>query len=122
CAVANATLDLFEQQDTIKLNQGLAAHMAKTVAPLAEHPHVADIRQHGMTLAIEMVKNKATREAYDWKERRGLRVYQHGLQQGAMLRPLGNVVYWMPPYVITEDQIDWLGEVTRQGIDIATAD
>ena len=120
CAVANATLDLFEQQDTIRLNKGLAAHMAKVAAPLADHPHVADVRQLGMVLAIEMVKNKSTGEAYDWRERRGLRVYKHGLEQGALLRPLGNVVYWMPPYVITEEQIDWLGEITRQGIDLAT--
>lgn len=120
CAVANATLDLFEQQDTIKLNQRLAQKMGEAAAPFTDHPHVADVRQCGMTLAIEMVKDKATREAYDWKERRGLRVYQHGLEQGALLRPLGNVVYWMPPYVITEEQIDWLADITQQGIDIAT--
>lgn len=122
CAVANATLDLFEQNDTIAANQNLARRMAAAAAPLADHPHVGDIRQHGMTLAIEMVRNKATREAYDWKERRGLRVYHHGLEQGALLRPLGNVVYWMPPYVISEEQIDWIGQITRQGIDLATAD
>ncbi len=122
CAVANATLDLFEQQDTIRANRSLSERMAQAAAPLAEHPHVADIRQHGMTLAIEMVKDKASREPYDWKERRGLRVYRHGLERGALLRPLGNVVYWMPPYVISEGEIDWIGEVTREGIDIATRD
>ncbi len=122
CAVANATLDLFEQQDTVRANRALSARMAQAAAPLAEHPHVADIRQHGMTLAIEMVRDKATREPYDWKERRGLRVYRHGLERGALLRPLGNVVYWMPPYVISEDEIDWIGQVTREGIDLATRD
>ncbi len=122
CAVANATLDLFEQQDTVRANRALSARMARAAAPLAEHPHVADIRQHGMTLAIEMVRDKATREPYDWKERRGLRVYRHGLERGALLRPLGNVVYWMPPYVISEDEIDWIGQVTREGIDLATRD
>ena len=122
CAVANATLDLFERYDTINANKALSAHMARAAEPLKDHPHVSDVRQHGMTLAIEMVRNKKTREAYDWKERRGLRVYQHGLEQGALLRPLGNVVYWMPPYVITPDQIDWIAKITREGIDIATAD
>lgn len=122
CAVANATLDLFEQNNTIVANRALAQRMAEAAAPLADHPHVSDIRQHGMTLAIEMVRDKATREAYDWKERRGLRVYQHGLSKGALLRPLGNVVYWMPPYVITEEQIDWIAQITREGIDLATAD
>ena len=122
CAVANATLDLFESQDTIRANRVLAQRMREAAAPLADHPHVGDIRQHGMTLAIEMVKDKATREPYDWKERRGLRVYRHGLENGAMLRPLGNVCYWMPPYVITEEQIDWIGQLTREGIDLATRD
>ena len=92
------------------------------LAPLAAHPHVADVRQCGMVAAIEMVADKASREPYDWRERRGLRVYRHGLANQALLRPLGNVVYWMPPYVITDEQIDWLAEVTRGGIDLATAD
>ncbi len=122
CSVANATLDLFEQQDTIRLNQRLAEKMAEAAAPFHDHPHVADVRQTGMVLALEMVRDKTRREAYDWRERRGLRVYQHGLSQGALLRPLGNVVYWMPPYVITEQQIDWLAGITREGIDLATAD
>lgn len=122
CAVANATLDLFEQNDTINANQALAQRMHEAAAPLADHPHVGDIRQHGMTLAIEMVKDKQNRTPYDWKERRGLRVYRHGLENGAMLRPLGNVVYWMPPYVITPEQIDWIGKLSREGIDLATAE
>ena len=74
-----------------------------------------------MVLAMEMVKDKKTREEYDWKERRGIEVYKYGLSQGALLRPLGNVVYWMPPYVITEEQIDWLAKITREGIDRATS-
>ncbi len=121
CSVANATLDLFEQQDTVQANRKLAARMASAAATLADHPHVGDIRQTGMILAIEMVAQRSSRTPYDWRERRGLRVYQHALQRGALLRPLGNVIYWMPPYVITEEQIDWIAEVTREGIDIATA-
>lgn len=122
CAVANATLDLFEQSDVIGRNRTLAARIGEVLAPLAEHPHVAEVRQCGMVAAIEMVADKASREPYDWRERRGLHVYRHGLANQALLRPLGNVVYWMPPYVITEEQIDWLAEVTRGGIDRATAD
>lgn len=120
CSVALATLELFEQQDTIIANRRLAARMQASTAHLADHPHVAEVRQHGMILAIEMVKDKATREAFDWKERRGLKVYQHALERGALLRPLGNVVYMMPPYVITEEQIAFLAEVASEGIDIAT--
>ena len=42
------------------------------------------------------------------------------MQKGALLRPLGNVVYFLPPYIITPEQIDWLAEVATQGIDLAT--
>ncbi len=121
CAVANATLDLFESQDSIHANQVLAAQMAKAVEPLWNHPHVGDIRQLGMVLAIEMVKDRTGRTPYDWTERRGLRVYRYGLEHETLLRPLGNVVYWMPPYVIDEEQIAALGRVTAAAIDVATA-
>jgi len=67
-----------------------------------------------------MVQDKATRTAYPWQERRGLRVYQHALERGALLRPLGSVVYFLPPYVITPGEIDFLAEVASEGIDIAT--
>ena len=52
--------------------------------------------------------------------RRGLAVYQHALTRGALLRPLGSVVYFLPPYVITPEQIDFLAEVASEGIDLAT--
>jgi adenosylmethionine-8-amino-7-oxononanoate aminotransferase len=69
-----------------------------------------------------MVKNKASREPYPWQERRGLRVSQQGLQKGVLLRPLGNVIYFMPPYVITPEQIIYLAEVAWEGIELATRD
>jgi adenosylmethionine-8-amino-7-oxononanoate aminotransferase len=67
-----------------------------------------------------MVRDKRSRTPYDWRERRGLRVYEHGLERGVLLRPIGNVVYFMPPYVIAEDEIRLMVEVAREGIDIAT--
>ncbi|MNF48836.1 Adenosylmethionine-8-amino-7-oxononanoate aminotransferase [compost metagenome] len=94
--------------------------MASATAHLADHANVAEVRQTGMALAIEMVQDKATKTAYPWQERRGLQVYQHALERGALLRPLGSVVYFLPPYVITPEQIDFLAEVAGEGIDIAT--
>ncbi|MFZ5537161.1 MAG: adenosylmethionine--8-amino-7-oxononanoate transaminase [Pseudomonadota bacterium] len=120
CAAALATLDLFEQTDVLGANRRLSQVMGEATAGLADHPHVAEVRQSGMILAIEMVQDKATRTPYPWQERRGLRVFEHGLAHEALLRPLGNVVYWMPPYVITEDEIARLATVTRAGIDVAT--
>ncbi len=120
CAAALATLDIFEQDNVIEANKALAARMATATAHLADHPQVAEVRQTGMAVAIEMVADKASKTPYPWQERRGLKVYQHALQRGALLRPLGSVVYFLPPYCITEEQIDFLAEVASEGIDIAT--
>lgn len=120
CAAALATLDIFEQDDVIEANKPLARRMAEATAHLVDHPHVGEVRQTGMALAIEMSADKARRTPYPWQERRGLAVYQHALSRGALLRPLGNVVYFLPPYVITPEQIDFLAEVASEGIDLAT--
>ncbi len=90
CAAALATLDIFEQDNVIEANKALAARMASATAHLADHPHVAEVRQTGMALAIEMVQDKASKTAYPWQERRGLKVFQHALERGALLRPLGS--------------------------------
>ncbi|MES2818833.1 MAG: adenosylmethionine--8-amino-7-oxononanoate transaminase [Pseudomonadota bacterium] len=120
CAAALATLDIFEQDDVIERNKPLAARMGSATAHLVNHPQVAEVRQTGMALAIEMVQDKASKTPYPWQERRGLKVFEHALSRGALLRPLGSVVYFLPPYVITEEQIDFLAEVASEGIDIAT--
>ncbi len=122
CRVALATLDLFAQDDVLGRNRELARQMGAAAAPLAEHPHVAEVRQTGMILAIEMVRDKATREPYPWQERRGLRVYRHALTRGVLLRPLGNVIYFMPPYVIASEDIRLMAELAAEGIDLATRD
>ncbi|MFI8745782.1 adenosylmethionine--8-amino-7-oxononanoate transaminase [Pseudomonas sp. NPDC077186] len=120
CAAALATLDIFRDDDVIAKNKALAARMASATEHLKDHPHVAEVRQTGMALAIEMVADKASKTAYPWQQRRGLAVYQHALSRGALLRPLGSVVYFLPPYVISPEQIDFLAEVASEGIDIAT--
>ncbi|MGA7979336.1 MAG: adenosylmethionine--8-amino-7-oxononanoate transaminase [Chromatiaceae bacterium] len=122
CRAALASLDIFEEDAVLTANASLAQVMADAITPLTEHPHVAEVRQTGMILAVEMVRDKASREPYPWQERRGLRVYRHGLRRGALLRPLGNVIYLMPPYVITPDQLRWLAEIVAEGVDVATSD
>jgi len=122
CAVARETLRMFADTPVIDNNRVLAAHMAAAAAPLAAHRHVAEVRQTGMILAIEMVRDKATRTPYDWRERRGLAVYRHALSRGVLLRPIGNVIYFMPPYVITPEHIALLGQVAAEAIEVATCD
>jgi adenosylmethionine-8-amino-7-oxononanoate aminotransferase len=120
CSAALATLDLFNRDNTLIRNRELSAQMTAATASLIDHPHVAEVRQTGMILAIEMVKDKPSREPYPWQERRGLKVYRHGLTRGVLLRPLGNVIYFMPPYVITPDEIRLMAAVATEGIDHAT--
>jgi adenosylmethionine---8-amino-7-oxononanoate aminotransferase len=122
CAAALASLAIFREDHTLERNRMLAAHMGARAGALEDHPHVAEVRQHGMIVAIELTRNKALREPYPWQERRGLSLYRHALTRGVLLRPIGNVVYFMPPYVITPEEIDLMVEVAREGIERATCD
>lgn len=119
-AAALATLDIFQSEKVIDKNRILSACLAKAVASLKDHPHIGDVRQTGMVVAIEMVANKQTKEPFPWTERRGLQVFQYALSQGVLLRPIGNVVYFMPPYIITPEQINWMVGITVEAINRAT--
>ncbi len=122
CAAARACLRLFREQQVLEKNLALAAHLGARAAALAEHPHVAEVRQRGMIVAAELVRDKAARTPYPWSERRGLTIYRHALRRGVLLRPIGNVVYFMPPYVVTPEEIDLMVEVAAEGIRLATCD
>ncbi|HST27083.1 MAG TPA: adenosylmethionine--8-amino-7-oxononanoate transaminase [Rudaea sp.] len=119
CRAALATISIFRDEPVLERNRELAARMAKRLAPLTGHPHVADVRQTGMIAAVELVRDKATRTPFAATERRGLRVYRHGLERGVLLRPLGDVVYFMPPYVVTIEEIDLMIDVAIEGIEKA---
>ncbi|MEP7186801.1 MAG: adenosylmethionine--8-amino-7-oxononanoate transaminase [Rhodanobacter sp.] len=119
CRVALETLAIFRDEPVLERNRQLATHLAQRLAPLRDHPHVADVRQTGMIAAIELVADKLSRKPYPASERRGLQVYLHGLANGVLLRPLGNVVYFMPPYVVTTQEIDLLVDTAMAGIERA---
>ena len=122
CAAGLASLDIFAQDNVIANNLMLSACLKNAIAPLNDHPNIVDVRQTGMIAAVEMGKDKNSKQSYPWQERRGLKVYQHGPQHGVLLRPLGNVIYFMPPYVITEEQIVQMVSVANEGIALATQD
>jgi adenosylmethionine---8-amino-7-oxononanoate aminotransferase len=122
CAAARATLAIFHEDRVLERNRELSTYLGARAAPLADHPHVAEVRQRGLIVAIEMVRDKARRDPYPWQERRGLAVYRHGLERGVLLRPIGNVIYFMPPYVITPPEIDLMVDVAAEGIEKATRD
>ncbi|MGB5964262.1 MAG: adenosylmethionine--8-amino-7-oxononanoate transaminase [Sulfurimonadaceae bacterium] len=99
CAAANATLDLFESENIIERNRETSKYIASKLERFESLANVKEVRQCGMVAAIEL-------EGYDASERIGLKVYEYGLKHGVLLRPLGHIVYFMPPYIITKDEID----------------
>ena len=119
CAAALATLGIFREENVINTNRILSQEFAKQCARFHSHPNVSDVRQCGMIMAIELVKDKATKEPFPWQQRRGMKVYRYGLEHGVLLRPIGNVVYFMPPYVITTEEIRMLVDVAERGIELA---
>jgi adenosylmethionine-8-amino-7-oxononanoate aminotransferase len=121
CAAALATLEIFATEPVLERNGVLAARMAARAAPLAAHPHVAEVRQCGMILAIETVRDRTTREPFPWQERRSLRAYRHALSRGVLLRPLGGVIYCMPPYIISPEEIDLMIDVAAECVERSCA-
>ncbi len=120
CAAALASLAIFAEQPVLQRNLELAAHLAKRLEPLRAHPHVANLRQTGMIAALDLVADKATRMPWPGAERRGLRFYRHALAHAMLLRPLGDTVYFLPPYCIDESDIDRMVAVALAAIDVAT--
>jgi len=109
CSAALATLDIFENEDVLGENRKKSLHIAKSFDRFRVLPNVKEVRQTGMVTAIEL-------KGYTPEERIGLKVYQYGLDHGVLLRPLGPVIYFMPPYVINYEEIDRMVNVAYEGI------
>ena len=121
CAAAIASLSIFDADDVLARNQATAATMAAHARAIASLPHVADARQAGMILAFELTKDGDKRTPFDPASRVGLRAYRAALERGVVLRPLGDILYWMPPYCVDDEQLDVLARVTHGAIVEATA-
>jgi adenosylmethionine-8-amino-7-oxononanoate aminotransferase len=121
-AAALATLELFDEEQTLTRLVPKIARLQEHLARLAQHPHVGDVRQRGLIAGIELVRDRATKEPYPWAEKRGIRVCQHALSRGVWLRPLGNVVVIMPPLAISLDELDQICLAVEEGIVRATED
>lgn len=107
CTAALATLEIFETEDVLARNRDRANWLAAAAAPLAAHPAVRHLRQQGMILAFDVES-----EIPGFSRR----FFTAALERELLLRPIGNTVYWMPPYVLDEAQCHWLGERTLQAL------
>ncbi|QNH20374.1 adenosylmethionine--8-amino-7-oxononanoate transaminase [Xanthomonas sp. GW] len=121
CAAALASLRIFQQDDVLARNRSTAETMRALSAPFNDHPHVADVRQAGMVVAFELTRNGDKRTPFAAGARVGLCAYRAALQRGVVLRPLGDVLYWMPPYCVDDAQLALLAETTLAAIDEAVA-
>ena len=108
-AAANAVLDIFERDNILEMNKQKSKYIWQKMQKFKNLSNVKEIRQTGMISAVEMID-------YPWQERKGLKVYEYGLKNGVLLRPLGNVIYFMPPFIINYDEIDQMIDVAYEGI------
>jgi adenosylmethionine-8-amino-7-oxononanoate aminotransferase len=121
CAAALASLALFEEEqvlDALATKIALLTERLRTdYAPL---PHVADIRQWGFMVGIELMRDPVRKVPYAAAEKVGIRVCQAARARGVIIRPLGNVIVLMPPLSITTEELTWLVDVVRDAITTVT--
>lgn len=121
-AVALASLELFAEENVLASVEEKTKRLADHLARIAALPHVGDVRQRGLIAGIELVRDEATKEPYDWGEKRGFRVCNIAKRHGVLIRPLGNVVVVMPPLAISLDELDTICHAVEAGIAEATGD
>jgi adenosylmethionine-8-amino-7-oxononanoate aminotransferase len=122
CTAAIASLDVFAQERVLERVQGRIAQLAARLEVVAGHPHVGDVRRHGLMTGIEVVADRATGRPFDPGLRVGNRIIERALDHGVLIRPLGDVVVLMPPLSITADELDLLTGVVLACIDAVTAE
>ncbi|AXP09408.1 adenosylmethionine--8-amino-7-oxononanoate transaminase [Campylobacter hepaticus] len=100
CAAANAVLDIFEKENILEENKILSQFIQKELQRLKQFDFLGNFRTCGMISAFDILSSKY--------ERPGLFVFEKALEKGLLLRPLGNTIYFMPPYIITKEQISYI--------------
>ena len=110
CRAALATLDIFASDDILKQNVVRSQKLWATLAPLAEHPQVRHLRQRGMIVAFDVDTDDTAFSR---------RFYRAALENETLIRPIGNTVYLMPPYVVSDDEISHLGQATATALNQA---
>ena len=115
-SIAVENLKIFEEEKIIESLQPKIKKLKIELEKFKELECVGDIRHIGMIGAVEIVKNKETKEPYAFEERIGSKIYKEALKRGAILRPLGSVIYFMPPYAITEEEIGQLTDIAFESL------
>ena len=107
CRAGLAVQKILKEENIIEKANQRAVYLTKRLKEaLLDYPYVGEIRHIGLIHAIELVKDKKTKEGFDGEERVGYQIYKEALKNGLLLRPLGNVLYFNPPLIIEEEQIE----------------
>jgi adenosylmethionine-8-amino-7-oxononanoate aminotransferase len=105
CSAAIASLDLFQEEDTLNRIGKLIPVFREGLEGLRDLPFVGDIRSIGMIGAVELVRNKKLKTPFNFEERIGFEVYKRGLANGLLLRPLGDVIYLFLPLCVKKREL-----------------
>ncbi|MFJ7405499.1 MULTISPECIES: adenosylmethionine--8-amino-7-oxononanoate transaminase [unclassified Lysinibacillus] len=117
CRVALEVLSIFEEEHYIDIVQDKGERMRKlAVQAFSELPFVGEYRQVGFVGAIELVANRDRKEPLPSEERIGYQIYKRALKKGLLIRPLGNILYFMPPYIITDEEMQFMIQTTKETI------
>ena len=116
-AAALATLDVFDEEKTLENLPPKIARLGEHLDRIRRLPHVGDCRQRGLIGAVELVRDRSTKEPFPWAEKRGWQVCDQARREGVLLRPLGNVIVIMPPLSVTLDELDRICRAVERGIE-----
>jgi adenosylmethionine---8-amino-7-oxononanoate aminotransferase len=111
CAAANASLQIFDSEPVFDRIAGIARIHSQRLAELKEYTQVGDVRQIGTIGAIELRAEDA-----GYLSAMRPKLYSFFLERGVLLRPLGNVVYILPPYVISADELNHVHDVIEEAV------
>ena len=117
---ALASLEILEQENTMEKLQPKIEHLRRGLERFGGLEHVGDVRQRGFMVGIELVEDRETKRSYPSRERVGMKVALEARRHGVLLRPLGDVMVLMPPFIVTPEEIDKLLDVTYACIDSIT--
>lgn len=107
CSAALGVQQVLQEEHILEKAQARAPYLhQRLLETFGAHPNVGEIRQLGLINAVELVADKKTKRAFDPKKRTGYVIYKEALKEGLLLRPLGDVLYFNPPLVITEEEMD----------------
>lgn len=123
CAAALESLAIFREERVLERVRERGAALERLArAAFDGLDFVGEYRQLGLVGAVELVEDRASRRGFDWRLRAGYRAYRRALERGVLLRPLGNVLYFMPPYCTTEDELRFMVETARRCAEEAVAE